>query len=384
MRVGIRGFFVSAYPATTPRTEHTFSPNNSRAYMARALALAELGRGLTNPNPLVGAVIVRDNHIVGEGHHRWAGSAHAEIVALKSAGSRSHGATMFVNLEPCCHHGRTGPCTQAIVKAGITQVVYAMRDPNPHVNGKGVLELRAHGIRVSAGVLCESAARLNEIYLRRFRGERPFVILKTAQSIDGRIATRDFTSRWISGPLGLSLAHRLRAEVDAVVIGAGAVRHDNPRLTVRRVKGRNPFRIVVSSQGALPRRLRVFSENSDGRTIVAVAESRLEKTASRSSTIWSIPGSRSRVSIPGLLDRAWAEGFRSLLVEGGGQLGTTFLRERLVDKHVVVIAPLLLGQGVDAVGDLGVKTIRQGIHYRNASFTQLGDDVVFTGYPVFS
>ncbi len=213
--------------------------------MKMALALAWKGQGKTSPNPMVGAVVVKSGEVVGRGYHHKAGQAHAEVLALRNAAERARGATLYVNLEPCCHFGRTRPCTDAIIEAGIKRVVYSIKDPNPVVNGCGARKLRAAGMEVTSGVGEKEATHLNEIYLKFISTGCPFVILKTAQSLDGRIATITGDSKWISGPEALKFAHRLRAECDAVAIGAGTVKADNPQLTVRLVKGRNPYRIII-------------------------------------------------------------------------------------------------------------------------------------------
>ncbi|MCX6825688.1 MAG: bifunctional diaminohydroxyphosphoribosylaminopyrimidine deaminase/5-amino-6-(5-phosphoribosylamino)uracil reductase RibD, partial [candidate division Zixibacteria bacterium] len=202
-----------------------------KKFLRMTLALAEKGRGQTSPNPMVGAVIVKNGKIVGQGYHKKAGGPHAEIIALKQAGGESKGATLYINLEPCCHFGRTNPCTDTIVEAGIREVVYAIKDPNPRMNGQGANMLKKAGLKVSGGYLREDAERLNEAYLKFIRTGRPFVTLKMAQSLDGQIATISGDSKWISGMAARRLAHRLRAENDAVVIGAGTVLTDNPCLT---------------------------------------------------------------------------------------------------------------------------------------------------------
>ncbi len=350
--------------------------------MARALELAEKGCGLTRPNPCVGAVVVKGNRIVGEGWHRRAGEAHAEAIALRDAGRRAQGATLYVNLEPCSHHGRTGPCVDLIHEAGVKEVVYAINDPNPQVNGSGGKLLRQRGVKVRVGVLAKEASRLNEVHLCAHRHRRPFVILKSAQTLDGRIAARDGSSRWISGVESLRLAHKIRAQVDAVVLGAGAANIDDPQLTVRNVRGRDPFRIIVTQSGQLRRNLRVL-KNRDGRTIVATSSTALANALSKNRWvgIWKLKRQGSMLSLHELLQRAWENNIRSLVVEGGGRLATSFLKEGLVDKHVVVIAPVTLGSGVEAVGDLGATSINDTIAYKDANFSPCGNDMVFTGYP---
>lgn len=351
--------------------------------MGRALELAACGSGLTRPNPLVGAVIVKRGKIVGEGYHRRAGGRHAEIVALRAAGKQARGATMYVTLEPCSHHGRTAPCAEALIKAGIADVRYAIVDPNPLVNGAGARRLRAEQVKVSRGLLRQEAERLNEIYLNRYRGSRPFVILKMAQTLDGRIACANGHSQWISGAESRRMAHRLRAEVDAVVIGSGTANLDDPQLTVRLVKGANPYRIILSSSGRLSSDLRLLADNKDRRTILATSALKLPKSALNQAglIIWSIKKSRAGLSLPDFLEKAWGFGIHSLLIEGGARLATSFLRAGLVDKHIVSVAPRTLGAGIEAIADLGARRVDDAISYDRVQFSPLGPDMVFSGYP---
>ena len=357
--------------------------SESRRWMELALELAEAGRGLTAPNPYVGAVLVKDGRVVGKGYHKRAGGPHAEILALKEAGRSARGATLYVTLEPCCHVGRTGPCVDEIIRAGVAEVYYGIIDPNPQVNGKGARKLSRAGVKTHRGLLRRSCERLNEIYLNRFRGERPFVILKTAQTLDGRIATSSGHSRWISSPESLKLAHRLRAEVDAVVVGAATAEADNPQLTVRRVKGSNPYRVIISTSGRVSPELKLFAENNDRKTILATAARNLNGLADvQGLTVWNVRKRGKRLDLADFLEKAHQFGVNSLLVEGGGRLATSMLAQGLVDKHIVVIAPMTLGEGVNAVGDLGALRIDDAIRYSDVSFERLGPDLVFTGYPV--
>ncbi len=354
-----------------------------KQFMGRALTLAACGQGLTRPNPLVGALIVRHGKIVGEGYHRRAGGRHAEIVALQAAGKQARGATMYVTLEPCSHHGRTAPCVEALIASGIADVRYAIVDPNPLVNGAGARYLRAGRVHVSRGLLRVEAERLNEIYLNRYRGSRPFVILKTAQTLDGRIACANGHSQWISGVQSRRMAHRLRAEVDAVVIGSGTANLDDPQLTVRLVKGANPYRIVLSSSGKLNPDLRLLTDNKDRRTILATSAPEILKSLRNQAglIIWAIKKSGEGLSLPDFLEKAWGFGIHSLLVEGGARLATSFLRAGLVDKHIVSVAPRTLGAGIEAITDLGARRVDDAIGYDRVQFSPLGADMVFSGYP---
>jgi diaminohydroxyphosphoribosylaminopyrimidine deaminase/5-amino-6-(5-phosphoribosylamino)uracil reductase len=352
-----------------------------RAMMAKALRLARRGEGLTSPNPMVGAVVFNRDGVIATGFHDKAGNPHAEIVALRKAGNRARGASLAVNLEPCCHHGRTGPCTEAIVAAGISEVIYAIDDPFDQVRGNGARYLRRHGVTVISGVLAAEAERLNEAYLTYVRTGRPFVVLKTAQSLDGRIATRTGESRWISCPEALAFAHRLRSRYDAVAVGAGTVRTDNPQLTVRLVKGRNPLRVIVTSSTSLRPELGLFVHNQDGKTIVATTREVIALGVYNSVTMWPVRKGPDGVDLKSLLEQAAKRGIISLLFEGGGRLATALLREKLVDKYYLVIAPMVIGQGKDAVGNLGTLTLSKAMRFNKYGFKKLGTDTLFWGYP---
>jgi len=355
------------------------------AYMERALALAAKGRGLTSPNPMVGAVLVKGGRVVGEGYHRTAGRDHAEVVAIKKARGRSRGATLYITLEPCCHTGCTGPCTEAIIAAGVKRVVYAVKDPDPRVNGKGARTLRRAGIDVSGGLMRMQARRLNEQFFGYHENGRPFIVVKCAQSLDGRIATVSGDSQWITNLKSRRLAHQLRSEVDAVLVGSGTVRHDDPALTVRLVKGRDPYRIVVTSDMKLPRRSQVLRNNKDGRTIVAAAGKHDGRPLVRRGSpiiFWQLKRTRDGlVDVTDLVRKADLFGLRSLLVEGGARLVTSFIRAGLVDKLVVVTAPLIIGSGVDSIGDLAIRRLADAMRFERYSFDASDGDCVFVGYP---
>jgi diaminohydroxyphosphoribosylaminopyrimidine deaminase/5-amino-6-(5-phosphoribosylamino)uracil reductase len=359
---------------------------SDRKFMTQALALAQRARGKTSPNPMVGAVLIRNRRVIAEGFHRGKGRPHAEVVALRKAGRRARGSTVYVNLEPCCHTGCTGPCTEALIKAGVARVVYSAVDPNPQVNGKGDRRLRQAGVKVDKGLLRKEAEELNEAYYGFHRLGRPFVTLKLAQSVDGRIATMTGDSQWISSPASLKLAHQLRSENDAVMVGAGTVRADNPALTVRLVKGRNPYRIIVVGLRSLPAGSQVVKMNHDLRTILAAVPSIAKKIVRDSKlnglTIWDIRADRSGRPDPvDLMDKAAAFGLQSILVEGGSALATSLLRAGLVDKIILVIAPKLIGEGKPFIGDLGIRKLSKAIRLKSVTVAQAGPDLVFVGYP---
>lgn len=351
------------------------------AMMALAMRLARRGEGRTSPNPMVGAVVFDRDGVIAVGYHRKAGQPHAEIVALRKAGDRARGASLAINLEPCCYHGRTGPCTEAIVNAGIKKVVYAIEDPFPAVCGMGGRYLRDHGVTLVTGVLAEKAEELNEVYLTFVRTGRPFVVLKTAQSLDGRIATAAGESRWISCPEALKFTHRLRARYDADVVGAGTVRSDDPQLTVRLVRGKNPLRIVVTTSPDLPRKLHLFAHNDDRRTVVATTRRVIDAGAYPGVDAWPVRKGREGIDLKSLLEQAAKRQITSLLFEGGGRLATALLHAELVDKYYVVFAPMVIGRGIEAVGDLGTSSLARAIRFRRYGFRKIGTNTLFWGYP---
>lgn len=356
-------------------------------FMRRAIELAQQGRGIASPNPMVGAVIVCDGKILSEGFHSGPGNPHAEIEALNNLPKRSRAATLYINLEPCCHLGRTGPCTEQIIKSKIKEVVVAIQDPNPLVNGGGIAALKEAGITVRTGLLKDDAELLNDAYLGYHRNKRPFVILKLAQSLDGRIATSNGDSKWISSESSRTIVHKLRSEVDAVIIGRGTLQRDNPKLTVREVKGKNPYRIIVTSSGKLPAASKVLLDNADNKTIIATTAEGAEKIErskiSGSPIIWTVAqnAEKSGVDLRSLLQQAYEFGLQSIMVEGGSALATSFVNDQLVDKMIFFIAPIIVGRGINSMSELNVKTISEAVEFDRSMFIDSGDDLCFVGYP---
>ena len=358
-------------------------------FMSIALRLAERGRYKTAPNPMVGAIIVKSNKIISKGYHHKAGDDHAEIAAFKKAKVSVKGATLYVTLEPCCHTGRTGPCTYAIMKFGIKRVVIATKDADPRVKGKGIRILEKAGIDVEVGVLRKDAVKLNEAYFHYNTTKRPFVVLKEAQSIDGRIATVNGDSKWISSPASLKMAHGLRAEADAVIVGMGTVRKDNPSLTVRHIKGNDPYRIVLTNSLKFPGNCNLLKKNKDYKTIIASSVEQIEKYSKRNKdsnfTYWNIKKNRNGcLDIKDLITKAYSFGFRSILVEGGSEIATSFLKAKLVDKYIAVIAPKIIGLGINSINDLGIKKVSNSIAFKESEFVLCGKDCLFIGYPDWS
>ncbi len=359
-------------------------------YMSRALALARKARFQTSPNPMVGAVLVRDGAVLGEGFHRRAGGAHAEIGALRQAGARARGATLYVSLEPCSHQGRTGPCTSAIIAAGVARVVVAMRDPDRRVNGHGVKELRAYGIAVEVGDGAREAEALNQRWLLSRRSGRPFVGLKFAATLDGKIAPRGRDSQWITGVESRRRGHLLRQAYDAVAVGAGTVIADDPELTARPDDGRRstrqPLRVVVDGRLRVGAGARVFDTGLPGRSLLATtaaADRRRGRTLRQSGVdIRAFPG-EGRVDIVGLLQSLAADGISSVLVEGGGDLGWSFVSSGTVDQVYAFLAPKLVGgrDAVSAVDGEGFADLAGALQLRFVSRRALGGDVLLEAVP---
>jgi diaminohydroxyphosphoribosylaminopyrimidine deaminase / 5-amino-6-(5-phosphoribosylamino)uracil reductase len=322
-------------------------------HLREALALAARGRGRTHPNPMVGAVVVRGGRVVGRGWHRRLGGPHAEVYALRQAGARARGATLFSTLEPCNHYGRTPPCVEAIIAAGVARVVLSVMDPNPIVRGRGIRALRRAGVAVAVGPLAAEARALNAGYFKAHAGGLPWVTLKLAASLDGKLAPRSLRG-WLTGPEAVGLAHRLRAQNDAVLIGAGTARIDDPQLTVRAARGPDPLRVVASASLRLPAAGRLFTAPLAAGTVVATArprrgvaawEARRARLARGGARVWVL-GRGERVPLRRLLRRLVGEGVHQVLVEGGATLAGALLAERLADEVRLFTAPIVLGEGV--------------------------------------
>lgn len=322
-------------------------------FMRLALELARQGTGLTSPNPLVGAVVVKEGRVIGSGFHQRAGGPHAEVLALEEAGSESRGAHLYVNLEPCCHWGKTGPCVDRILEAGIARVIISMQDPNPRVSGRSIARLREEGVEVSLGLLEDEATRLNEPFVKWILTGKPLVVLKWAMTLDGRIATEQGESRWITSEDSRREVHRLRATYDAVLVGRGTIEKDDPSLTVRLVEGRNPRRVVLDTMGRIPLGARCLT--GVGETIVAVAGAppdRVGALRGRGATVLVLPPRDGRVGWQCLLDGLASMDVTSLLVEGGAEVAASALEAGVVDKVLAFIAPRVLG-GRNALGPVG-------------------------------
>jgi len=365
--------------------------NADEKYMAMALDLAEKGRGLTSPNPMVGAVVVKGGRVVGQGWHKKAGTSHAEVIALDAAGKDAEGASLYVNLEPCCHTDKlTPPCTDALIKARIRRVVVGMPDPNPKVSGKGVHALREAGIEVETGVLCERSERLNEAFAKHITTGMPFVTLKVAQTLDGKIATSTGESKWITGPEARRLGHFFRNQSDAIIVGIGTVLRDDPSLTTR-IDGiedtHDPHRIILDSHLRIPLDARVLHVDSAANTYVATTVSASthkmkEIKAGKGELLIVDTDTEGRVNLSLLLEELARMGMTSVLIEGGARVNAEALRSGVVDKVVFFIAPKLLG-GDDARGAIGGKSpdsLDAAVILRDVRTQRVGVDILVEGY----
>jgi len=349
--------------------------------MRRALALARRGWGRTAPNPMVGAVLVRDGALVGSGYHAALGRDHAEVVALREAGALARGATLYVTLEPCNHHGRTPPCTDAILKAGVARVVYAVDDPHPVARG-GASALHANGVEVTAGVEAEAARDLIAPFLHRFQSERPFVTLKLATSIDGAIAEASRAPGWLTGPEALREVHRLRAGHDAIAVGSGTALADDPALTVREWRRPRvaPRRVVFDRRGRLTTAARVVRTADQIPTLVVTSPEGARRLADVEASGVSL---LVEPSLPEALQRLRADGIDSLLCEGGASLAGALLGHDLVDRLVIFQAPLFLGaSALPAFGEVPSLPIAEARRWRLCDAHRLGDDVAMTYAPL--
>ena len=356
-------------------------------YMRRAIELAK--RGNTAPNPMVGAVLVKADKTIAEGFHSYAGGPHAEVVALRKAGKKAKGADLYVNLEPCCHQGRTPPCTDAIIKSGVSKVYIGMKDPNKLVNGKGIRRLKAAGIKVSVGLWKEHCEKLNEGFVKVMKTGLPFVTMKTAISLDGKIATRTGNSQWISGTESRNFVHELRNQNSAILIGTNTILKDNPLLTCRLKKkgGRHPTRIILDRENKIPLKAKVFS-NSKKQRVIYVAGSKLSLQRKKilvAKNIEIINGktNKSGFDLKHLMKHLVKKDLTSVLIEGGGEINNSALKAGIVDKIYIFISPILIGgkQAPGLIGGLGVSKIVKALSLKNMKVTEMGEDLMVEAEP---
>jgi len=368
----------------TSRPPKDFSPDDLR-FMQTALRLARRGLGHTSPNPCVGAIVVKGDKIIGQGYHRRAGGPHAEIFALAEAGKQAGGADLYVTLEPCCHFGRTPPCVNAILQAGIKRVFVAAGDPNPKVRGKGLAKLQAAGVEVHPGLREAEARALNEAYNKYITTGFPFVSLKLASSLDGKIAAPNGESRWLTGKAARKFVHRLRATQDAILVGTETILKDDPELTVRSVQGTNPRRIILDAKGRIPLSARVFAPSSPppivATTSLAKAAYRKVLTAAGVEVI-ILPAKAGRVDLTALVKALGEREITSLLVEGGGKIAAGFLEAGLVDKACFIFAPMIIGgeKAPLSVAGTGISKLSEVWKLTQVQYKQLGDDLAVIGY----
>jgi len=372
---------------------------DDRRFMEMALDLAKKGEGFTSPNPMVGAVLVRDGEVVGTGYHKACGQAHAEVDAIRSAGERAAGATLYVTLEPCNHFGRTPPCTERILDAGIKRVVAAMADPNPNVPGGGIDFLRERGVEVTVGPCEAEAKRLNEAYIKFITIKRPFVLVKCAATLDGCIATRTGDSKWVSCEESRKYVHRLRHACDAILVGVNTVRTDNPALTTRieGMRGKNPARIILDTRLSISEKARVLQPVPDSYTIVVSGNRPFEPFLAEKKARLEAMGVKmlpsgikdNRIDLDFLMDRLGELGFMSILIEGGARVIASALAAGIVDKIALFYGPKIFGgdDGVPMCRGPGPETMNRCISVKDMDVRRMGTDVLIEGYigaPPFS
>jgi len=354
---------------------------NDEYYMKMAINLARKGRGYVSPNPLVGAVIVKNDKVIGKGYHHQFGGNHAEINAIRSTKENLSGAILYVTLEPCCHKGKTPPCVESILANQFSRVVIGTIDPNPLVSCKGIKTLRDHKLDVTTGVLEDECRQLNETFFHYMETGMPFITVKYAQTLDGRIATSSGQSQWISSGTSLRFAHQFRAEHDAILVGCGTVIKDDPALTVRLVRGRNPLRIVVDSQLKIPLDARVLTHQSQARTLIATTVSgenaRWNKISKLGIDIVSVPpDNQGHVHLKKLFRMLSRRNISSVLVEGGAAILTSVLKQDLANRLVTIIAPKIIGKGIEAIGELNIKKLDSAKKLFFTNILQKGEDII--------
>ncbi|WP_378952166.1 bifunctional diaminohydroxyphosphoribosylaminopyrimidine deaminase/5-amino-6-(5-phosphoribosylamino)uracil reductase RibD [Pelosinus sp. sgz500959] len=355
-------------------------------YMRQALVIAQYAIGRTSPNPMVGAVIVRNGRVVGQGWHKKAGTPHAEINALQQAGELARDATMYVTLEPCSHHGRTGPCADAVIAAGIKKVIVAMNDPNPLVAGQGINKLREAGIEVIEGVLAAEAAKLNEIFIKWISTKLPFIALKSGMSLDGKIAAHTGHSQWITGPKSRERVQQLRDCYDAILVGIGTVLADNPRLTTRlSYEGKNPIRIIIDSMARTPLDAHVVIDGLAPTIIVVTPKAPIDRVNALRECgveVLSIESKEAGVNLRQTFKTLAAREITSILVEGGARINGSVMEEHLVDKIYWFIAPKIIGGhgALGPVGGQGVTDVNHAHLFEDMTIEPIGQDILISAY----
>jgi diaminohydroxyphosphoribosylaminopyrimidine deaminase / 5-amino-6-(5-phosphoribosylamino)uracil reductase len=354
-------------------------------WMRRVFRLAEKGRGRTSPNPMVGAILVKDGKMAGEGYHAKAGEAHAEVIALQQAREEARGAVLYLNLEPCMHYGKTPPCAPQVIESGVKRVVIGMEDPNPLIKGKGIEMLRRAGLDVEVGILEKECQRLNEAFCKYILKKEPFVILKVAATLDGKLATRNGDSKWISGEASRRFVHKLRDQVDGVLVGIGTILKDDPQLTARIKGGKNPYRIVLDSRLKIPEEAKVIG-TSPSKAIIATTEfapkDKIEKLEKRGVRVLILDSQEGKINLKSCLFKLGEIGMTSLLVEGGSQINGSFLDEGLIDKLLLFLSPKLIGdhQALGIFGGRGVSSLEEAVALKEMKTRRVGEDILLEGY----
>ncbi|MBF0117941.1 MAG: bifunctional diaminohydroxyphosphoribosylaminopyrimidine deaminase/5-amino-6-(5-phosphoribosylamino)uracil reductase RibD [Desulfobacterales bacterium] len=357
--------------------------------MKLALSLAEKGRGYTSPNPLVGAVVVKNNKIIGKGYHEIYGKAHAEVNAINNAGIDANDATLYVTLEPCNHAGHTPPCTEKIIESGIRRVVVAMCDPNPNVLGCGMPYLREKGIEITSGVCEDEAKKLNEIFIKYITKKRPFVILKCASTLDGQIATKTYDSKWITNEHSRAFVHKLRHSMSSIMVGVGTILKDNPMLTTRLgdIKGKDPVRIILDTNLSIPLDAKVLHIDSLAETLIITGdEISIEKKErienSGKTKIITCAAKNGLIDLNSLMDKIASLKIDSVLIEGGATVIASALKSNIVDKICFFYAPKILGgnDGIPICSGKGFDKIEDSIKVKDIKFKRFGDDLMVEGY----
>jgi len=363
-------------------------------YMKRALELAEKGIGRTNPNPLVGAVIVKDGRIIGEGWHETYGHAHAEVNAIHNAevneinhtGRNAEGSTVYVNLEPCCHHGKTPPCTEFLIDKGVKRVVIGTLDPNPLIAGKGVKMLRDAGIEVTVGVMAQECKRLNEVFFSYIQKRRPFVVLKAAMSLDGKIAAPSGESKWITEEAARSDVQLLRNRYSAIMVGVETVIKDDPELTCRMEGGRNPLRIILDSSLRIPPGSKVLTDQKTNRTMIVCTErasrSKADRLKALDTELLYCRSKNNRIDLEDLMEKLGSLSIDSILLEGGATVNDSAFSQEIVDKIILYVAPKIIGgeRSKTIVGGHGIDSLDQAYPLYIESMERVGEDLKITAY----
>lgn len=356
------------------------------SFMKKAISLSSKARGMTSPNPMVGAILVKNGKVIASDYHRRPGQPHAEALVIKTAGEKARDATLYVSLEPCCHKDkRTPPCTEAIINSGIKRVYVAMEDPNPKVSGKGIKELIEAGIEVFTGILEREARRLNEAYIKYITTKKPFVILKIAMTLDGKIATPEGQSKWITGERSRRTVHRIRNGVDAIITGIGTVKTDDPLLTVRGIRSlrtNRPLRVVIDPNLEVPLKSRILSKPPE--TMIVIGEGadaeKKEELLKRGISIMEYPGRN--IDLRWLMERLADRGISSVLIEGGSSLNARALEDGIVDKVLFFIAPKIIGgkESYTAVGGKTFRNLEEAHRVKDIKIRRIGEDILVEGY----